>query len=759
MPDTLKFRISSGLKNIIGKELIVNDNIAIFELVKNSYDAYAKNVKIVFKNIKEQKKGAPSKILIVDNGNGMSYKDLETKWLFVGYSDKKDFEKQLNLKTDYRNQLQSRRIFAGAKGVGRFSCDRLGKKLILYTKKEEELFIHRLDLDWEEFERDQGDEFQTIDVNYLKIDHLPKEFSAINNFSVNDFTHGTILEIADLNTRNWDPKKLLQLKNYLQRLINPTAIGSTPDIEIELIASEFEDEDKHSKKGELDKINGVIKNIVFEKLGIKTTEINCSIDNTGKKIVTELIDKGEFIFRFEEINEFPLLKNINAKIFYLNPEAKATFTKIMGIQPINFGSIFLYKNMFRIHPYGDGGNDWLGLETRKTQGYARYLSARELMGRIEILGYQPKFKEVSSRDGGIVASDEFDQLLTFFRKKVLRRLERYVVEVLAWDASPKKISDIYEESLKLINEIVEQSTDSHKKIDFNPDLIRIYQEKQSKKLPKLVENIEYLLPFVTNTGKRKELQNYLKTLRNAIITTESEKEELKHELDVVKKQALFTESVLTNDKEIKVRLSHSIKNTTFNIEDVIKDINHKIKNKCNIADIIPDIDEININNQKIRMLSKIVKFATFETKVEKINKDIISFISEYINKISAYSQEIKNEISVGDIEFKKKFNPLEISIVLDNLFSNSRKAGASKVKLIFKKQNDQLHLFFSDNGKGINDKDQKYIFTRGYSTTDGDGLGLYDTKKILTENASEIKFIGNGHEGSESGACFEVIFK
>lgn len=84
----MKFKVSSALKDHIGKELITNDNVAIFELVKNSYDAGAKNVKIVFKDMRSQ----DQKILIIDNGGGMSKEDLENKWLFLAYSDKKNYK-------------------------------------------------------------------------------------------------------------------------------------------------------------------------------------------------------------------------------------------------------------------------------------------------------------------------------------------------------------------------------------------------------------------------------------------------------------------------------------------------------------------------------------------------------------------------------------------------------------------------------------------------------------------------------------------
>ena len=123
----LEFKISSALKSIIGKDLINDKYIAVFELVKNSYDAYASNVNILFDNsdnVLENKK-----IIISDDGSGMDYEDLKNKWLFVAYSEKKN-KSSIN---------KAERISAGAKGVGRFSCDRLGSKLKIITKKAQKI--------------------------------------------------------------------------------------------------------------------------------------------------------------------------------------------------------------------------------------------------------------------------------------------------------------------------------------------------------------------------------------------------------------------------------------------------------------------------------------------------------------------------------------------------------------------------------------------------------------------------------------------
>ena len=198
---TLHFKISTGLKDIIGRELITNDFIAVSELAKNSYDALAKTARIIFKETKTGSKN--SKIIISDDGKGMSIKDIEKKWLFVGYSEKK------NKKT-----IGKGRIPAGAKGIGRFSCDRLGKKLKILTKTKDEKKINVIEINWEDFEKKQEQEFQSVDVENYHIDNL----SGYEETELNGKESFAILEISDLRS-DWDADKLLKLKSHLQRLI------------------------------------------------------------------------------------------------------------------------------------------------------------------------------------------------------------------------------------------------------------------------------------------------------------------------------------------------------------------------------------------------------------------------------------------------------------------------------------------------------------------------------------------------------------
>ena len=318
MTENLQFKISSELKNIIGRDLINDDFIAIYELVKNSFDARARKVELIFKRVESHNWSENAKIFIKDYGDGMSYSDILDKWLLVGYSRKREGEKIGERIEDYRNKITKKRAVAGAKGIGRFSCDRLGSKLKLYSKKLGDNFFNTLDMNWNNFEEDPNKEFQTINVKYEKKPKLDIEIET------SDLEKGTILEISSLRER-WNRDKILRLKRHLQRLINPSAIDEG-DFTISIQAEEFLEDDKNYKE-DYDIVNGPVKNIIFEQLGIKTTHLKCTLDEKGEKIRTELIDKGTFIYSIEEDNDYLPLHNVVINLFTLIPKPKPHLQK------------------------------------------------------------------------------------------------------------------------------------------------------------------------------------------------------------------------------------------------------------------------------------------------------------------------------------------------------------------------------------------------------------------------------------------------
>jgi len=771
----LDFRISSGLKNIIGKELITDDFIAIFELVKNSYDANAKKVQIIFENIKPQNKDNGSKIFIIDDGDGMTLNDIQNKWLFIAHSEKKDLKNIEKNEIDFRDKIQKKRIKAGAKGIGRFSCDRLGAELNLITKKGHEKIFHKLYTNWNKFEEDTTKEFQTVKVDYDYLDNLNEE----DALPIQNFEKGTILEIYNLNS-DWDSDKILKLKRYLQRLINPIEENEFYEFEIILRATEFLTEDEKAKKKgkEFEIINGQVKNIVFENLGIKTTQVNCIIDASGEKIFTEIIDKGDFIFSLEEKNDFKLLKNIKIKLFYLNKSAKQSFSMLMGIDPIRYGSIFVYKNQFRIHPYGDADNDWLELEKRKTQGHARYLATRELLGRVEVNGEQPEFIEASSRDSGFNRNENLEQLKKFVMEKALKRLEKFVVEGIFWDNETRPLTKekINENSLKIANEFFGKIKDPDKKVHFNEKILDLIERKQIETLPEVIKNIENVKKIAQSPEQEQFIDDQIKAVKKVTTTLQKGLEykiqevtalkedviALKDDVKKTEEQNLFLKSVAGQDKTEIISLQHQIGLSTSNIENHLILIKDKITKGKEISneELLKKIDKIFLEIKKITTVVKFVTKATFDLKREEVELNLPLFIKQYIediyieNEALLVTKKVKIDVKIlDDYGVKCLFKPLEFAIIIDNLMSNSIKAGASNILISIQKENPAgILLRIDDDGKGIKEENIKKIFNFGFTTTGGSGIGLSHVKDIMEKLNGTVTFIPK----KPKGAIFEI---
>ena len=518
MADKLYFRISSALKNIIGQELITDDFIAVFELVKNTFDAHATEVRVIFEK---------DKLIIRDNGKGMTIDDIKNKWLHVAHSAKneltEDDEETLEkLPKDYRDKIHNRSFYAGAKGIGRFSCDKLGKELVLLTKKAGSS-LEKITVKWTDFEEDFNKQFIDIPISHEKL-----------NGSKFHYENGTELIISKLSS-NWSREKKLELKHSLEKLINPFS-------EINSKTNEDKNKDKlessqlHSKKlqnfniyieSEEDKpkdntekearnkVNGVVKNKVFEKISKKTTTIETTFSEDGKFIYTELTDRGDLIYKIKEENTQNLLSDIKFTLFYLNRSAKDTFKKYMGINSVDFGSVFLFKNGFRVYPFGDEQEDLLGIDRRHQQGFRRYLGTRNIIGSIEIYGNNKDFKETSSRDGGLIKTESYEQMVQAFFDFCLKRLERYVVEV-QWiieedkfkgDTSLLNNLKSKEAFVKIVSTLVD--TKHLELIKVNSSLLDIVEEKTESAQPTFLKDLSKI---VKATTKNKELNAKLSNI-------------------------------------------------------------------------------------------------------------------------------------------------------------------------------------------------------------------------------------------------------
>lgn len=750
------FRVSSALKTIIGRELITDDFVAVFELVKNAFDAHARHVEIRFEGLYSES----PKLIIADDGKGMTGDDIDDKWLFVAYSAKTDGteDETQGKPKDYRDKITSERTFAGAKGIGRFSCDRLGRHLTLYTRAKHSGPFECLKIDWRDFEVDSSQEFVDVTVERSRPSSIPYELAS-----------GTILEISGLREA-WDRKRLLALRDSLRKVINPNQENDARRFEVELLVPEEAPEDER-QEADRDRVNGCVRNFLFEELGLKTTEIHCDADAKGETLTTTLTDRGTLIYRLVERNIYPSLRNVRIHLFVLNKAAKMHFRKVMGVYNVSYGSVFLYKNGFRIHPIGDEGDDGLGIERRKQQGQARFLGTRDLSGRIEISGDNKTFKEVSSRNAGFIDSPEWRDLVDFFREFVLKRLEKYAVGVIKWGNPPKGSheeilpGDVKAQILDVINKLT--SSEGVLNVDYDPHLLDILAERQSSSVATALTNFKRIAAQSGNEKLRRDVaraERRLKELAQAKEEAEAEagterkaRSLTEKQLETERRKNLFLLATARDPEDQRQSLEHWIKLSAQKMGGKINALIHDIKqDKADKAKLLEALSKLQLWVDQTVKVSRIVTRADFNLKVEQIRKDLSRFIFEYLNSDEVPKARLRFDLSYDGEPFVVRFRPLEITILFDNLVDNAIKAHAHHMRIEIVSTGSQLVISVANDGEAVPNGLMNSLFELGISGRGGSGIGLYTCREVVKSMGGEISLKGN--DAKLGGAYFEITF-
>lgn len=758
--DDLHFDVSTGLKRVLGRELITDDEVAIFELVKNSFDANADSVQLYF---------SEDMIVIVDNGSGMSYEDLTGKWLFVAYSSKRSDRAE----DDFRNIAAERRHYAGSKGIGRFSSDRLGEEVVIQSRpKGRAKTVHRLTVDWELFEKDANEHFDKVPVGYAEQDafDLPPELSSF----VSKLRHGTAVTIQKLR-RPWPRQRILDLKASLAKLINPFG-EHTDGFGIHIIAPAEALEDKrlvasHAKDGEepmsRDLVNGQIGNFIFATLQDKTTFIRVTID--GDELHTALTDRGEVIYRIVEPNPYQCLSTaeFRCEIYYLNQSAKVTFARRVGLPSVQFGSVFLFRNNFRVYPIGEDGDDWFGFGRRKQQGYARFLGTREIIGRVDVSGSDEDFQEASSRNQGLIETPAVVQLQKAVMEHCLKRLEKYVVPVSWKDQADGNTDDLsrlmtdpgrarvtaavanlvdndkvhlIEYSKRLIDLINERSS------DFESSLVSLRSIAEKTSDTKMLARLDVAERRFDDLKKSEADARRVADKALAVAEAATRRATTAEaEIETERRRAHFLESFVNVDSATILNLHHQVTIYAVDIAQQIENFLTETAGETSIPrdTVLKTLEQMAFLNRKVMSVTKFAAKANFKLDSEKIETDLASFIYDYIEQIARTTGSARLQIVAENTHpgMRLRFNPIDASIIVDNLISNARKAKASRVKFILTQEDKSgLTIHVSDNGRGLaSGTNRSRIFEMGYTTTLGSGLGLYHVRQALGEMGGSIE--------------------
>ena len=754
------FRISTNLKDIIGRDLVTNEFVAVFELVKNSIDAHATRVDIGFDLDNKR-------IWIADNGKGMDADTIRNRWLFVAYSAKADGTEDADRPADYRQRIRPRGQYAGSKGIGRFSCDTLGASLTLYSRTSASASTQELSVQWGRFEKNSREFFQDVDVNFREVEGFPKEMPVPLPAD-----SGTVLRIDDLRVRGgWDSERISRLRQYLNKLIDPFGTTENILIHISVVARDLDEKEQ-------EKLEAPLKNDIDDVLMEKTTRI--LVDIKGDDIHTRLVDRGREIYHIREKSKYKGLAKaeVQASIFYLNRSAKNTFKRRMGVRSVEFGSVFLFLNGFRVFPIGEEMDDTLGINRRKQQGTSRYLGTRDILGRVDVNAPARVFREASSRDAGLIDDANVRDLYHAVMHKAIIRLERYVVGVnwqdkddqLREDASGLSISSTRERAVKIIGQLA-----SVKDLEleyFDPGLVEDF-EKDAGSLERMMSSLTSMAERQGDTRLVRRIQEASARLAE-VKKSEKEASEVARKamadraradarIERLEKQATYLTSTQDMTAEQMTLLLHQALIYSGHIgaavdralgnAAAVSGAATDIESGCegeDLADaaaairfrnrqLADDLEYIHLENDRLIAVARFASNARFELETDQINGDVVAFLNEYITEVRANRDGVRTiAFEPNGLSHVTQFRPVDLVVLIDNLADNARKHGAQKVLMSARRRTygKEVDVLVTDDGRGMDEErvDPARIFDKGYSSTPGGtGLGLYHARKIMEE--------------------------
>lgn len=701
------FRPRARLIKTIGEELISNDNVAITELVKNSYDAGSPIVDITFTgNVKEKEitkrvgrkeiterqhyiEKENASIVIYDQGKGMDFGTILHAWM----------EPATNYKKKEENKNTNRK-FSGEKGIGRFASAKLSSKLELITKQENDNEIV-VWFDWNDFSNEE------TYLDNVKVNWVIRPATEIKE-------HGTILKLTNLSD-DWDEDKIGELRVALSRLLNP--IVPNEDF---LISINLPNLIEKSLSGIIERPETLNRPNYFIKGSVSKEGAPLSVIFYSKKVgreeILDLPEKlftsikpysaGPFSFEFKVWDrDSENLSSIATETNSIIKNVKRDLDDLCGIS--------IYRDDIRVLPYGNQNNDWVRLDLRRVNNPTLRLSNNQIVGYISIgLETNPELKDQSNREG-IVEGQAFEDIKDYV-KLLLNEVEqrRYAERPRESQTTSNSPSSIFEKlSLKSLSVEIKEKRP-------NPEEILNLITKKDVEIKETVIKIQEVISRYRR----------LSTL------------------------GLLIDPIIHDGNNYLHKIN--LKSTSI--------LNEIQKTDCNLSKIADRVGEIqNVRRDFSQLFKRIEPFGGRKRGrpqtivVEDVIKNQFLLNSEELSKYNI-------SYRLSNTQHKVTIDESELAVVLMNLIQNSIYWLSTidverEILVEVEDEQDGLAIIVSDNGPGVKSGTEDNIFAPYYSTKpDGIGLGLAIAGEIMSEYDGELSLIKNSILG---GASFKLLFK
>lgn len=696
---TLKWRFDVSAFRLIGRDLITDRITALFELVKNCYDANATEVTIVFRHA--GKFSDNNEIIIEDNGFGMSFEDVRDKWMVIGTSSKR------------RNPISAEpfsRRCVGEKGIGRFAVDKLGDYLKISTKQKDSPNWLDVDINWANYQKSSEEEH-----NLRLFTEIENSFSFVE--AKNEAEHGTKLTIKGLHDI-WEKRDIIRLLREASRIVSPYVQLKYP-FQVHVIADEYDldawaDEFK-VEASDLSTISGVIS---FNQ------------DNNTQETLLFNEENGKMEVHTTDIKSFG---GVSMQLYFFDKNARAAFRKKYPSEEID--GIKIYRDGIITTPFAereeesDKKRDILGIDKRLWQDLFNKVGTREIIGIVNI-----------TKDGNpniIDATNRQD----FTDTPEYRELKEFILlQVSAFDA------------FKVYLRNKNKSASARKMNDAG----RALSDLQKK----LEQTIEHSSPDVAEQLKplRESVTQVAKNIEKAIkVQSDEESERARHEsmyLRIMSRQEdaiNITHAVKTSMGKIhrqagffKDRFPNEDLNEFFEL--YARQIFYEMTQLDRATDELFDYSKTNLpfTDVNIKQLLEYLLNSYQERFIEEGIKLEMNIDDNLVLNC--------NEMFFYDI----------VQNITDNAIKAMRGAKTKVYRCTTRALQDKLLIDFSDTGCGIPKEKWEWVFGI-YNTTTADqgggGIGLYAVRLRVNSLRGNVRVIDSEFAPIGTTIHIELPFK
>jgi len=693
--NNLKWRFDINTFRLLGRDLITDRITALFELVKNSYDANADNVTIQFLNIGNRKDD--SKIIIKDDGIGMSLQDIKDKWMVIGSNSKR---------THLYSPQPYQRRHIGEKGIGRFAVDKLGQYVRIRTRQEEDEKELVVTINWQTYE------------DLAKQQTSLKLFTDIENkyeFVEPTFEKGTILEIL-LPRELWTLDDIVRADKELSRLVSPFHDAKYP-FNIAIFAPEYAPylQPKSIESKEKDFASHRFE-LTFD-LETETQEY-LFFDKISQKLLVKRCGKQRFGL-------------IDFRLFYFDKDAKDRFNTYYKNTSTRIDGVKIYRDGILTTPFAEyeaedaKRRDILGINKRRWRATFDRLGTRDVIGYIEITREgNPKIIDATNRQD-FIRTPEYNELKDFIYEQLDTFMKTYKVE-----RAEKK-----QERLG----VFKQSQETLKKIQ--QDFQKLQKPQSEKKQAKVISEI------AQNIGQLNKGFDAITTEYQEAQKDEKRKEKMYFSLMSL---SLFAANV-----------SHAVRTTIYSIKDDAQFMSEEQFTPKNQALYQKYADRIYREIQRLlKVVDFMLKYAKTDLPSEYFSvEEVIKNVFDAHETIFTQNN-IKIDVNI-DANLSLFGNKVFFQDIITNLISNSIKAtDGNLVKSIqceamIDKQ--EMQILFSDNGIGISPRKREKVFDIYYTTTaeqGGAGIGLYVVRTNIEAMGGKVEVVES--QFKPTGTTFQI---